>query len=407
MSAGDNEKLHATTGDIVGPPRNNPDSVVLDPASFSVRVIVRVIVVTLLLLFIGGFILTIVNALTYLIFLLILSVFLAYLIAPLVRVILLPFESGGLSRLMPRPLAIAIAYLGVFSLLGLAIASLAPAVVEQGKEFGANIPSYANSIRRSINDLDRGYDRLRIPEELQRRINDQVTFMGERVTATFGNFIFNLVLYLPWLIIVPILSFFFLKDVAVIRAAFLQMFPPGRWRSRAESIIQDVNETLAAYTRAQLISCFLIGTICTVGFYFMGLRYALLLGILAGIFEFVPLLGPLSIGIIATATGAFGDDPWRGLYTAIFLIVLRVFHDYVSYPRIVRGGIHLHPLLIILSVIAGEQVAGIPGVFLAIPVVAIFTVVYRHVLEHQGRAGLFSQKQETEPVAEGDKEPTA
>ena len=69
---------------------------------------------------------------------------------------------------------------------------------------------------------------------------------------------------------------------------------------------------------------------------------------------------------------------------AIFLIVLRVVQDYFIYPRIVRGGIHLHPLAIILAVLAGEQVAGIPGVFLSIPIVAVITVIYRHVLEHQG-----------------------
>ena len=155
-------------------------------------------------------------------------------------------------------------------------------------------------------------------------------------------------------------------------------------------IHQDVNATLAAYTRAQLISCFLIGTICTIGFYSLGLKYALLLGILAGIFEFVPLLGPASIGLIVILTSAASDDPWKALYVAIFLIVVRIVHDYVTYPRIVRGGIHLHPLAIILAVLAGEQVAGIPGVFIAIPIVAIVTVFYRHILEHQGRRSLFS-----------------
>jgi predicted PurR-regulated permease PerM len=117
------------------------------------------------------------------------------------------------------------------------------------------------------------------------------------------------------------------------------------------------------------------------------LKYALLLGILAGIFEFVPLLGPLTIGVIVILTGAASEDPWKALYAAIFLVVLRLIHDYVTYPRIVRGGLHLHPLAIILSVLAGEQVAGIPGVFLAIPIVAIATVFYRHILEHQGGQG--------------------
>jgi predicted PurR-regulated permease PerM len=195
------------------------------------------------------------------------------------------------------------------------------------------------------------------------------------------------------------LAFFFLKDVNIFRLAVLRAFPAGRWRVRAESVLQDVNSTLAAYTRAQLISCFLIGTICTIGFYFVGLKYALLLGILAGIFEFVPLLGPVTIGLVVILTAAASDDPWKALYVAIFLVALRIVHDYVTYPRIVRGGIHLHPLAIILSVLAGEQVAGIPGVFISIPIVAIVTVFYRHILEHQGRRTLFSHWFEDEETA--------
>ena len=172
--------------------------------------------------------------------------------------------------------------------------------------------------------------------------------------------------------------------------------------------MHDVNTTLAAYTRAQLISCVLIGLICTTGFYVIGLKYALLLGILAGVFEFVPLLGPVTIGSIVILTTAFSDQPQKAVYVAIFLIVQRIVHDYVTYPRIVRGGIHMHPLTIILSVLAGEQIAGIPGVFLAIPVVAISGVIYRHVQEHQGPRGLVSgliKEAESQAQVQGNDEP--
>src|SRR5690606_27463290 len=96
--------------------------------------------------------------------------------------------------------------------------------------------------------------------------------------------------------------------------------------------------------------------------------------------------GPFLLGLISTSVAAFGTDPKRAIWVLLFLIVLRIFHDYVSYPRIVRGGIRMHPLLIIISIIAGEQIAGIPGVFLAIPVVAVFTVVYRHAVEHHSQS---------------------
>ena len=74
----------------------------------------------------------------------------------------------------------------------------------------------------------------------------------------------------------------------------------------------------------------------------------------------------------------------------MFLAALRLAQDYLIYPRIIRQGIHLHPLAVILSVLAGEQVAGIPGVFIAIPLVALLTVLYKHILEHTSSRGLFT-----------------
>ena len=233
-----------------------------------------------------------------------------------------------------------------------------------------------------------------ISAEVQQQINDRIAVilasLGTQVTSVVGNIAIDVVTYLPWMILVPILTFFFLKDAHVFRMMFMRCFPSGTWRARAESFVTDVNNTLASYVHAQLISCFLIGILCTVAFYLLGVSYALLLGILAGILEFIPLLGPLTIAITAIIIAGF-ESPWQALWVALFLVVLRITHDYVTYPRIVREGIHLHPLAVILSVLAGEQIAGISGVFLSIPVVALLTVLYRHILDHSGKKGLFAE----------------
>ena len=383
-------------------PRPPATRVVLDPSSPSLRSILRVVIVTLIILFIAGSVQTVISSIASLFFLVVLSVFFAYLIDPLVRLIRRPFKDRGIEKWMPRSFAIVLAYLFVFTVLGIAIANIAPRVVDQAKEFGANIPAYGQSLRARGNELNQRFDRLRIPDEVQNEINKKATDIGSGITAAVGNFLLMSVTYLPWFLLVPILAFFFLKDVNQFRLAVLRMFPAGPYRMRAEAVLQEVNTTLAAYTRAQIISCLIIAILCTIGFYALGLKYALLLGILAGIFEFVPLLGPVTIGLIVITTAAASDNPWKALYVAIFLIVLRIIHDYVTYPRIVRGGIHLHPLAIILSVLAGEQVAGIPGVFLSIPIVAVATVIYRHVLEHRGTRGLVSgwiQDAESHPEA--------
>ena len=371
--------------------QQNARRVFLDPSSPSVRSIVRVVVVTLILLFIAGSVQAIIYSLSGLFFLIVLAVFFAYFLDPLVRLIGGPMSLRGTQRNMPRWLAICIAYIFVFTVIGAFVAVVAPRIVEQGKDLGANIPAYTTAFRDRIRDINHRFDRLRVPDEVQAEMNKKITDVGSDLTTTVGNFLVFALTYVPWLILVPILAFFFLKDVNQFRLLVLRLFPAGRWRVRAELVMADLNDTLAAYTRAQLISCVIIATESSIGFYIIGLKYALLLGILCGIFEFVPLIGPITIGVIVILTAASSENPWNALYVAIFLIVARIVHDYVVYPRIIRGGIHLHPLAIILSVLAGEQIAGIPGVFLSIPVVAVLSVLYRHTLEHQGQSrGLLS-----------------
>lgn len=368
--------------------------VFLDSTSPSFVSIIRTTIIVLIIVSVWGTLENWVGALKGLFFMLILSVFFAYLLNPLVDLIRTPFKQRHLEKFMPRSLAIVVAYLIVFTVLGVAISYLAPKITEQAKQLGANIPAYSSSIQIWFKEIVSRYEHYQIPTHIQedavKKIGEYLALIGESVTSIAGTLILTIVLYMPWLVLVPVISFFLLKDVNTFRVSLLRLFPSGNWRFRAESFLNDVNSTLAAYTRAQLLSCLLIGTICTLGFYLLGLNYGLLIGILAGILEFIPLIGPLTVALIAVSIAIF-NSPWQALSIAIFLIVLRIVHDYVTYPRIVREGIHLHPLAVVLSVLAGEQIAGIPGVFLSIPVVAIATVVFKHVREHRGSKGLVAE----------------
>ncbi len=369
--------------------------VFLDPSTPSSWSVARVVLIAFIVWNGADFLTDKVTSLSNLFFLLILSIFFAYLIDPLVKLIRRPFKERHLEKIMPRPLAIVIAYAVVFTVLGVAISNIAPKAANQARDFANNLPNYASNFQQRLNEFNRRFENYQIPPDIQEKINDKLTSaigtLGEAIPSFLASIALYVGSFLPWFFLIPILSFFFLKDVNLFRLSILRIFPSGRWRARAEAVLQDVNSTLAAYTRAQLISCLIIGVTCMIGFYIIGMKYTLLLGIMAGVLEFIPLIGPLVLAITATLIALFSDDPWNALYVVIFLIVLRVIHDYITYPRIIRGGIHLHPLAIILSVLAGEQIAGIAGVFLSIPIVALLSVVYKHILEHIGSSrGLFA-----------------
>jgi predicted PurR-regulated permease PerM len=122
----------------------------------------------------------------------------------------------------------------------------------------------------------------------------------------------------------------------------------------------------------------------------LGVRYALVLGMVAGLLEFIPLLGPVVVAALALTVAGF-DSVGKVVAVFVFLAVLRIVHDYVTYPRIIGSGIHLHPLAVILAILSGHEIAGVAGIFLAIPVIAVLTVTYRHWLEHRGSAGLVAE----------------
>jgi hypothetical protein len=228
-----------------------------------VRSILRVVLVTLVILSVADFFKSIITSLTHLFFLIVLSIFFAYLIEPLVQMIRRPFEVANRDNYMPRPVAIAAAYLIVFSTLGVAIAVLTPLVNAQLRQLTTNLPTYSSALQRQFRDLSNRYERYRIPEAVQEQINTKAADVAAAIGTGVTEFFISLATYLPWLILIPILAFFFLKDANLFRVSILRVFPSGDWRARMESIIHDVNTTLAAYTRAQLISCIVIGTICT------------------------------------------------------------------------------------------------------------------------------------------------
>ena len=389
---GDETKKELSNENMLGERSAGIQRVALVSSSPSARSIFRVVIIVLLLLAVKDFLGSVISSLTFLFFMIVLAILLAYLINPLVTLIQRPF-TRFYARAMPRALAIALAFLIVFSVIGISVYSLAPIVTQQARTFIVNVPTYTTAIQSKVSDFNQRLDRMRISETVQKQINDRINIFLDGastfMTTLLGLGAIYAVTYLPWLILVPILAFFFLKDAILIRTALLRMVPAGDWRARVESVVVDVNNTLTAYTRAQLISCVLIGVICTAGFYLLGHNYAVLLGILAAVLELIPLLGPLTLAIVATIFAGF-ESGWQALWTAVFLGGLRIVHDYYTYPRIVREGIHLHPLAVILSVLAGEQAAGIAGVFIAIPLVALLTVLYKHVMEHSGRKGLLT-----------------
>jgi predicted PurR-regulated permease PerM len=188
-----------------------------------------------------------------------------------------------------------------------------------------------------------------------------------------GNLIF--------IVLVPILSFFFLKDGKEIRHSLLSFLAEGTHRDKAERIAADLHVLLAQYMRALVF----LGIVASVAYglflSLMGVPYAFLLAAVAFPLEFIPLVGPLAGGaIVLLVAGLSGSH--HLLWILAFLIGFRFFQDYVVSPRLLSAGMNLHPLLILFGVLAGGSIAGVAGSFLSVPILATLRIVYRQLLTH-------------------------
>ena len=313
---------------------------------------------------------------------LILAALFAYVIAPLVELARRPIRLAGRRRRLSRGAAIALVYLLMAGSVSGAAALLLPSATEQVNDVIVRAPAYAQSILAWEHGWSRYYERLRIPLELRRAIDQSVLAAGAgAVESVQGSALalMSALAYVPWLVLIPILAFFLLKDAAGLRRTIVTALP-HHGQLRGHRLFEELNATLAAYIRAQLLACLLVGGLCGVGFAVLGIPYPVLLGVLAGVFEFIPLVGPLVLATVAAVVGAL-HAPILALWAVGFLGVLRLVEDYVIYPRLLRRGIHLHPLAVILAVLAGAELDGVAGMFLSVPTVALATVVYRHWLE--------------------------
>jgi predicted PurR-regulated permease PerM len=347
----------------------------------------RAVLRILLLLLVVAALLWVVYRLTTVILLVVLSIFFAYLVAPLVDLVQRPIPIGNRPRVIPRGLAIAIVYVVLFCVIGLGIYVVAPQVSAQYPEFKQQAIEYYKTISTSSQRLNQYVAQHRMPEGVVKAVNDSflglIAKSGEIASLAVERML-GLIVFVPWLVLIPILSFFLLKDADSFRRSALAMLPRGRLRWRGDEFFQDVNSTLAAYIRAQLTACLLIGVETSIGFALIGMPSPLVLGLIAGLFEFVPLVGPLAIAILAALLALLHSGFGMAFVVLLFLGVIRIVHDYVVYPRIIGTGIHLHPLAVILAILSGAELAGVAGIFLAIPVIAILTVSFRHWLEHRG-----------------------
>ncbi len=341
-----------------------------------------------------------------LLLLLIMSIFFAFLIAPVVSLFQQPFYFRGREVKLPRSAAIAAVYLVLGGLLTLVLNLVLPQLWSQVTDLTAKLPNYMTTASENVSNTLRNANswvhNLNLSERVQTYIITETARLGEELLPWLQHQIFAIfgyLQYVPWLILVPVLGFFLLRDANAFGEKFVEMMPNEKLKKRVRWMLVDMSKTIAAYIRAQITSCILIGILVSLGLAIIRAPYPVVLGVVSGIAEFVPLAGPLIAAVIIICLTAVSSFK-MAVVVAIFLIVLRLVQDYVLYPRIIGEGIKMPPLLVIVAILAGAEVAGLLGIFFSIPVVGLILVFTQHYRAYRGLETVRAENVAIEPPVE-------
>ncbi|MGR3207599.1 AI-2E family transporter [Bacillus glycinifermentans] len=299
------------------------------------------------------------------------AVFITYLLLPIVEKI---HQAG-----VPRTLSILIIYLLFFGGLGYGFYKGVPIFIKQLTELSEGIPVLAESYESMLDKLHDHTDAWPdgMHDRIDKFVNQAEAFAGswaER-TITSIRFVFD---YMLVAAIIPFLVFYMVKDIDTMKKAVWYV-TPASWRKRGSAFIRDVDDSLGDYIRGQLFVCLVVGLGAGLSFWLFGLPYPLILGLMVGATNVIPYFGPI-IGAVPALMIAAALSTKLIIVVIATILTLQFIESNILGPLVVGKSLHMHPVVIMLGLLAGGELAGIIGMILAVPVMAVLKVMFAHFL---------------------------
>ena len=280
----------------------------------------------------------------------------------------------------------------IFLLLFILLMALLATAWQQAQSLSSQIPQYQEQVVGIVNVGREKLDQLHLPKNLKQAILEGVAdfqksapaAVTQKIQAAVGWTLSSIGVLLLVLVILPIITLWFMLEMNPMRARIL-MLVPSQYRRDVTSIGTEINELLGRYVRGQMIVCSLFGALCTVTFmilsFTLGMEYPLVLGVLAALIYIVPYFGMATIATAAGMTAYFTSSS-PVLCAVIAVVSCFVFNltiDYGVAPRVLGKGVGLHPLMVIFALLCGAQIGGVFGMILAIPLFASMRVIAIHL----------------------------
>jgi len=313
----------------------------------------------------------------------VLGLVLAYLLLPLVhwleRHLPARFRNWGIAR----PLSILLTYLLFALFIAGIVAFVIPAIGPQVGTFVERVPQYYEQLGGLVQEGREWYD-TNIPESWKATIEENLSEVAQGIfdqakdsLVGMVRTVFSSIGFLIGLLIVPFWLFYILQDESRVKSGIMEALHP-ELRPDVRSLATLIDGVLSAYIRGQLILCLFVGALATVALFVIGIPFAPVLGLFAGILEVLPAVGAY-LGAIPAILVALATEPVSAIWVAVAFFAIQTIEGFVLVPRISGRSVKLHPALVMVVLVIGGQLAGLWGMLIAVPVTAVLRDVFLYL----------------------------
>jgi predicted PurR-regulated permease PerM len=270
-----------------------------------------------------------------------------------------------------------LSYFVLLAVVSTGIALLIPVLVDQGQAFARDFPETIDRLGDSADGVARWFERrFGVEVDVQEWIGGQSDLAADSLKQV-GHFLASAAETLTLIIIGLVVGFYLLIDLPRLRTQTLRLFPPDR-RSEWRQVAHDVGAAMGGFFRGQLLVAFIVAVMSSLGLALIGLPYWAVVGVIAGFFNLVPLIGPFVGAVPAIIIALALKTPTTALLVIVVLTVVQQIDNHFISPNVMRWSVKLHPVTVMLTLVVGAALAGFFGMLVAVPMVASIKVVVSH-----------------------------
>ena len=303
-----------------------------------------------------------------------------FLLAILISYFLSPAVVWFERRKVPRTISLILLY--VFG--GLVVCAFLwkgiPIFLREAESFIQSLPQISQQLESIVLSIER-YQAEKLPPMVKHIIEQNINEAETMIETSLGALIHRMLGLMEYTIgvaVSPIIAFYILHDWQRIRKSLFELLPI-ECRGTCREIATEVNKVLGGVIRGQVIISIFVGTAVTVGLYYFGVPYAILLGVLAGILDVIPYFGAIFGAVPAILFGLF-ISPLTAVKVAILFFVVHQLESSVIHPNVVGDSIGMHPLAVLFFVFLGGEVGGLIGMVIGVPLAAIIKIIFHHIM---------------------------